>query len=130
MAVELTQLLFAVLLAFGHLVVYGVVANLELGVGYTAGPRDEPPTGLSMRAQRIGRAFSNYLETLPWFAIAVIVAHLGQRIDDVVITCGWVYLVARVLYLPIYVIDIPYTRSAVWAVATGAILTIVIRTLF
>ena len=129
MATELQQLLYAVLLAVAYLGVYAVVANVQLGTRYTAGPRDKPPEGLSTSAQRMGRAYANYLESLPWFAIAVIVSHLSEKADAVTITAGWVYLAARLVYLPAYVIEIPFVRSAVWSIATFAILTIVIRLL-
>jgi len=129
-ATELEQLLYAVLLAVAHLVAFGVVANWQLGVRYTAGPRDAAPgEDLSPAGGRLGRAFNNYLETLPWFAIAVIAAHLAERVDSTTIVAGWVYLGARVIYLPAYVVDIPYLRSLIWMVATFAILTIVFRTL-
>ena len=130
MATELQQLLLAVLLGAGYMLVYGVIANLELGVKYTAGPRDTLPEGLSVTGRRAGRALANYLETLPWFAIAMMVAHLAQKVDGVIITAGWVYLAARVLYLPAYLfIEIPFLRSIVWGVGLFAIMTIVIRIL-
>lgn len=129
MATELVILLLAVLLAVAHLSLYAVVGNLQLGVGYTAGPRDEPPTGLSLHGRRLKRSYENYLETLPWFAIALVVAHLAGKADATVHLCGWVYLVARVAYIPAYVAGIPFLRSAVWAVATAMILIITLRTL-
>ena len=129
MAVELQQLLWAVLLGAVHLAVFGVIANLQLGGTYTAGPRDEEPKGLSVGAKRLKRAFENYLGTLPWFAIAIIAAHLAQKVDAVSIGAGWVYLAARLLYVPAYAAHVPFARSLLWSVATFAILTIVVRTL-
>ncbi|MEO1207351.1 MAG: MAPEG family protein [Pseudomonadota bacterium] len=127
MATELVQLLLAVLLAFAHFAVYGVVANIQLGVTYTAGPRDEPPKGLSTNAHRLKRSYENYLETLPWFAIAVVVANLSGKADQTVHAYAWIYLAARIIYVPAYIVDIPYTRSAVWSVATLMILLITIH---
>ena len=129
MAVELQQLLLAVLLAAAQLGIFAIVANIQLGTRYTAGPRDSEPVGLSVSAQRMRRAFANHLETLPWFAIAVITGHLAGKVDAVTIGAGWVYLAARALYMPAYVIDVPLTRSIIWTIATASILTIVVRTL-
>ena len=129
MAIELQQLLLAVLLGAGYWLVYALIAIVQVGAGYAVGPRDTPPDKAAVATARAGRALANYLETLPWFAIAVIVAHLAQKVDDTTIMAGWVYLAARALYLPAYIIAIPYTRSLIWVVATFAILAIVIRTL-
>ena len=127
MALELVQLLLAVLLAFAHFTGYAVVANKELGVGYTTGPRDTPPDALSKRGKRLKRSYENYLETLPWFAIAVVVTHLAGKADGWVHAFAWIYLTARILYIPAYLTDVPYVRSAVWTVATSMILLITLR---
>ncbi|MEL6747590.1 MAG: MAPEG family protein, partial [Pseudomonadota bacterium] len=111
-----------VLLAFVYFTVFAVRVNIELGVGYTAGPRDAAHKPLSTVTGRLSRAYSNHVETLPWFAATFIVAHLAMPGDGFVVACGWVYLAARVLYLPAYVTNFPFVRSSVWAVATGAIL--------
>lgn len=129
MAIELKQVLLAVLLAFAHFVIFAVRANRELGVGYTTGPRDEPPRGLSQTTERLRRGFANYVETLPWFAFAAIVTHLAGKADDVSRLAGWVYLIARVGYLPAYVVHVPLVRSTLWAIATGAIFVIALRPL-
>ena len=127
MAVELQQVLYAILLALAYLVIYAAVANLELGTGYTAGPRDEPPRGLSNSCARLKRAYENHIETVPWFIGAMLAVHLAGRVDEVTILAGWTYLGARVLYLPAYVSGLPWLRSIIWGIATTAIFVIVFR---
>ena len=129
MAVELQQVLYALILALAYLVIYAVVANVEVGTEYTAGPRDKPPEGLSKFCARLGRAYENYIETLPWFIGAVLVVHLAGKVDDTTLFAGWSYLGARVLYLPAYVSGIPWLRSIIWGIATTAIFVIVFRAL-
>jgi len=130
MTPDLTVLLLAVLLAVIQLVLYAVPANLELERGYAAGPRDEPPrTPLSIRTRRIKRAFDNHVETLPWFAICVLVAHVTGRADAVTAAASWTYLAARIVYVPLYVFGVSIMRSLVWLVALLAIATILLRTL-
>jgi uncharacterized MAPEG superfamily protein len=126
---ELLILLLAVLLAFVQLILYAIPGNLELGPKYTAGPRDEPPSGLSVRTQRIKRAYENHIETLPWFAIVVLVAHLTDQTDSITTIAAWTYLAARIAYIPLYVFGVFALRSVVWAIAFFAILTILLRTL-
>jgi len=125
MTPDLFVLLLAVLLAVAQLVLYAIFGNLELGPRYTAGPRDTPPPDLSARTGRLKRAFDNHLETLPWFAIAVLVAHVAGTANSVTATAAWVYLISRVLYVPAYVIGFSYVRSLIWAVALFAILVII-----
>jgi len=121
--------MYAIALAFAHLAMYAILANIEVGVGYTGGPRDKPPVGLSVHTQRMGRAYANCVETLPWFGLAMITAHLGQKVDAAVITAGWVYLAARIAYVPAYLFPVSLLRSAIWSLATAAILFIVFRAL-
>ena len=129
MTPDLLVLLLAVLLAMAQLALYAVLGNLELGVRYTLSPRDTPPEGLTLRTRRIKRAYENHLETLPWFAIAVLVAHVTGQNDGMTASASWTYLAARILYVPLYVFGVIYLRSLVWAIATGAIITIVLRAL-
>ncbi len=131
MPVELTQVLLAILLAFAQLMLFAVYANLEIGLEFTGGPRDEaPPKEVSKTTGRMQRAFQNMNETLPWFIGVVVVAHLSNQVDAVVIAAGWIYLIARLIYVPVYVIHIGLLRSAVWAVATGAIMVILFKSIF
>lgn len=129
MTPDLTVLLLAVLLAIGQLILYAVFGNLELGVRYTAGTRDAPPRGLSNRTARMKRAYDNHNETLPWFAIAVLVAHVTGQADAVTVWASWIYLAARIVYVPLYVFGVYMIRSIAWFVAFLAIATILLRTL-
>ncbi len=128
MTLELTQLLLALLLVPVHFVPYAIVANIQLGVGYTTGPRDQAPD-LTPVCGRLKRAYENYIESLPWFAIAILVAHLSGGADGWVTTLGWVYLGSRLAYVPAYVSGVPLLRSVIWLVATGAIFLIALRLL-
>ena len=115
MTPELTALALAGLLQVIQFVLMAVPANLQLGTYYTGGPRDErrEPQGM---AGRLHRAMNNHFEGLILFTIAVVVVTLGEQSTDYTQTCAWVYLGARVLYIPAYASGILYLRSAIWAV--------------
>ena len=115
MTPELTALGLAGLLQVIQFVLMAVPANLQLGTYYTGGPRDErrEPQGM---AGRLHRAMNNHFEGLILFTIAVVVVTLGEQSTDYTQTCAWVYLGARVLYIPAYASGILYLRSAIWAV--------------
>jgi uncharacterized MAPEG superfamily protein len=122
MPTEVTVLAYAGLLQIVQFGLMAVSANLQLGPSYAAGPRDDKqmPTGIP---GRIYRALNNHFEGLILFTLAVVVITLGDRSSPLTETCAWVYLGARVLYVPAYVSGVPYLRSVVWAV--GFIATVV-----
>ncbi|MGB3408030.1 MAG: MAPEG family protein [Jannaschia sp.] len=130
MTPELTALALAVLLQVAQFVAYAVPANLELGSGYTTSARDRPPTRqMSVRTERLGRAFENHFEGLLLFAIAVVLVTLSGQSTAFTAGCAWVYLVARVLYVPAYVLGWRPWRSFIWFAGFTATVLMVISTL-
>ncbi len=129
MTTDLTMLVAACLLAVVQLFLYARLGNRDAGVAYSAGPRDEPVPTLSRLTGRAHRAYLNLLETLPLFAIAVLVAHVAGKADAATALASQVYLVARIAYVPAYLSGVPWLRSIIWGVALFAILTILFRTL-
>ena len=123
-AVELKMVALASVILLVHLFAAALIRFGAFGVGWASGPRDNTPGEVPLTGQRCERAFRNMLETFPIFvalAIAVVVA----GIDNGTTAFGSVlYVIARALYLPAYVVHIPLLRSSVWGVALlGIILT-------
>ncbi len=130
MTPELTALALAALLQAMQFVLYAIPANLELGPGYTMSARDRPPSReMSARTARLGRALNNHFEGLILFTIAVLVVTLGQAASPFTAACAWVYLGARVLYIPAYAYDLRPWRSLVWAVGFFATLLMILASL-
>ena len=130
MTPELTALALAALLQAVQFVLYAVPANLELGPGYTTSARDRPPSReMSERTQRLGRAFQNHFEGLLLFAIAVVVVTLSGQSTALTAACGWVYLAARVVYVPAYAFGWRPWRSFIWLMGFTATVLMVISTL-
>jgi uncharacterized MAPEG superfamily protein len=119
MTTELTVLALAGLLQVLQMVLMAIPANQQMGTAYTAGSRDEKrePTGVP---GRLYRAANNHFEGLILFTLAVVVVTLGGQASGVTATCAWIYLGARVLYIPAYAFGIAYLRSVIWAVGFGA----------
>lgn len=128
MTPELTALALAGVLQVVQYVLMAVPANLQLGPHKTGGPRDKPLeiTGIG---GRLKRAMDNHFEGLILFTIAVVVVTLGEQSTGYTATCAWVYLGARVLYIPAYAIAISYLRSAIWAVGFGATVAMLLAAL-
>jgi uncharacterized MAPEG superfamily protein len=76
-----------------------------------------------MRA-RAGAAEQNSFEAFPFFAAAVIVAHLTQAPQDRIDALAVIFIVARVAYVVCYVADWHWARSLVWTVGIVATITL------
>jgi uncharacterized MAPEG superfamily protein len=124
MPVEVKVLGLAAVLQFVQLVLMAVPVNLQLGPAYTAGSRDDERRASGV-AGRLKRALDNHFEGLILFSIAVVVVVLGDASSGLTETCAWIYLVARVLYVPAYASGVFLVRSLIWGVgflATGVML--------
>ncbi len=122
---ELTILALAALLQFAQLAFTVVLSDLQTGLAYGAGPRDQPRplTGL---AGRMDRALANHSQALLLFAIAVLVLIHSGGSSPLTTTAAWIYLAARIAYVPAYGAGIPLLRSLIWAIGQAATLTILI----
>ena len=131
MTPELTVLTFAALLQVVQFVSYAVLANRDLGAGYTMSARDrEPSRPMAERTARLGRAFDNHMEWLVLFAIAVGVVQMSGQNSSLTAACAWAYLIARVLYVPAYALGLRPWRSLIWSVGFLATIVMLLAALF
>ncbi|AWD21571.1 MAPEG family protein [Fuscovulum blasticum] len=131
MTPELTVLALCGLLQMAQFALFAVPANLELGTRYTSSPRDKPPEhGLSTRTGRLQRAMNNHFEALILFTLAVVVVTLSGQSSVVTQTAAWVFLAARILYVPAYAYGWRPWRSAIWAAGFFATLVLLLAALF
>jgi uncharacterized MAPEG superfamily protein len=114
MTTELTILAWTLVLAIVQIFLPAGARNRETGIGYNAGPRDEPGPPVGKLTARLQRAQANLYETLPLFAAAVLIAHAAHREGALTLLGAWTYLVMRVIYLPLYAFGVPAVRSVAW----------------
>lgn len=125
MTPELLALTLATLLLIAQLLHVALLANLEIGSRWLAGPRDgDPGRALSPRAARLKRAYENHREWIVPFAIAVLVVELSGAGSALTAGCAFAYLAARILYVPAYAFGWSPGRSIVWAV--GFVATVIL----
>ncbi len=133
---ELTVLTLAALLQVIQYVLMVVPANLELGPGKTLGPRDPDRLGKPLVQQvsrptgRLIRALDNHFEGLILFTIACTVITLSDQSTPFTAACAWVYLIARVLYVPAYAFGLSPWRSLVWLTGFAATTLMLLAALF
>jgi uncharacterized MAPEG superfamily protein len=118
LSVELRVVMWSVVLGFVHIIASSHAASRQRGYRWTASARDEPLPPLTGIAGRLERALRNFLETFPFFVALVLVAELAGIHNRLTEWGSFLYLGARVAYLPLYALGIPLIRSLVWNVAT------------
>jgi len=125
MTTELTLLAWAVVLGLVHAVATGQFTTIQHGLKYGLSPRDEPKpvTGVGARVQR---AFANYMQTFPFFATAVLMAHVAGRHGWLTVTGAQLYFWARLIYVPLYAAGIPIARTVAFVVAVVGIVLILV----
>ncbi|MDQ1900028.1 MAPEG family protein [Paracoccus sp. WLY502] len=128
MTTELTVLALAGLLQAVQFATFSIAANLQVGPRVAMGPRDDAPR-LAGTAGRLQRALNNHFEGLILFMLAVVVVTLGGQASGVTAACAWIYLLARILYVPAYILGWVPWRSVIWAVGFAATMVMIIAAL-
>ncbi|WP_136443016.1 MAPEG family protein [Pacificoceanicola onchidii] len=128
MTPELTALTLAALLQVLHFCIYSVTAQMQVGTGYALSPRDSKRdlTGTAGRAQR---AMNNHFESLILFAIAALTITFADKATHSTGAVAILYLIARALYLPAYLLGLSPWRSLIWVVGFLATVYLLIRAL-
>lgn len=128
MTTELTVLALAGLVQGLQFAAFSVAANMQVGPRVAMGPRDDPPR-LTGTAGRLQRAFANHFEGLILFTLAVVVVTLGGQASGVTAACAWIYLLARIAYVPAYVLGWVPWRSVIWAAGFASTMTMILAAL-
>lgn len=125
MTTELSLLAWAVVLGLVHVLATGQFTTLQHGLAYGLSPRDEPRplTGVGARVER---AFNNYMQTFPFFAAAVLVAHVAGRHSGLTIWGAYLYFWGRVAFVPLYAAGIPVARTLAYVVSVVGIVLILV----
>jgi len=117
----LTTLILLVLLLYVAQLFLQETSRYRFNLWQIMGNRDTPPQ-LSKVAARLDRAKNNMLEALPLFlGLALLALIRGGDMRQPVLGAT-VFLVARVLYVPIYAAGIPVLRSFVWLAGMAGLL--------
>lgn len=126
MPIELWILGWSVVLGLVYVLVAAAFSTAQRGLKWNTGNRDDDATSLSGAAARAVRASKNFLETFPFFAAAVLGVVFAHRMSAATVMGAQLYLWARVAYLPVYVIGIPYLRTLIWAVSIWGLVQVLV----
>jgi uncharacterized MAPEG superfamily protein len=117
MTTELTLLGWTLVLALVQIFLPATLRTRETGNAYNVGARDDKGPPVGKFTGRLQRAQANLFETLPLFAAAVLIAHVGGRESSLTVLGCEIYLAARVLYVPLYAFGVPVVRTLTWLVS-------------
>ncbi len=73
---------------------------------------------------RANRSLNNLFETLPIF-IGLIILSIINDVDNSLLAMTW--LLARIIYVPVYIIGINYVRTGIWAIALICLIMMSVR---
>ncbi|KFI32245.1 membrane protein [Haematobacter missouriensis] len=128
MTPELTVLALAALLQAVQIGLAAVAMNRDIGPEWNVGPRDNQPD-FSPLTGRLRRAVNNHFEALCFFTIAVVVVTLSGAATSLTAFCAWIYLAARVLYIPAYAFGWSPWRSVIFGVGFIATFVMILAAL-
>jgi uncharacterized MAPEG superfamily protein len=114
---ELACLELSVVLWLVHVLVQAAVGNALMPSGYLATARDKPAEARGVLYGRSCRALGNYLENFTPFVAVALALIATQRTGGAGAIGATVWILARIVYLPIYVSGIIYIRTIVWGIS-------------
>ena len=120
----------SVALLLVHIAAQVVSLTLERGAAWNAGPRDQGNAPHGRLAGRADRALRNFQETFPAFVLLAVMLMVLQRADGVGLLGALIWLVARGVYLPLYLTGVPYLRTLVWLVSLAGLSLMAVRAVF
>lgn len=107
-------------------IILQAVSTYDLGP-YLLGPRDENRQSGNVMAGRLKRALENLLETYPAFVALALALVLTGKVGGMAATGAWLWLIARVVYVPLYAFGVPAVRTLVWVVSVVGLLMMLLR---
>jgi uncharacterized MAPEG superfamily protein len=117
MTTELSVLAWGCLLAVVHIWLPIRAKTAQYGVKWNTGPRDEAQAPPNAVAGRLERAQANFFETFPVMIAAVAIVSIADLENQMTAIGAWLWLGARVVYLPLYAFGVPTVRTLVWLVS-------------
>ena len=124
---ELTCLELSVLLWVAHVLTQAIVTGGEFGNAYLFTPRDTQPIAKGLACGRATRALGNYVENYgPFIAMALALIATGQH-GGIGALGATIWIIARIVYLPIYLMGVIYVRTALWAISVIGLLMMLAR---
>lgn len=130
MATELIVLAWGCVLGIVHIFAAVRVKTRQYGTKWNMGARDEALPSPEPIVGRLARAQANFFETFPIVAVAILIVTVAGRTSQWTEIGAIVWLLARVVYLPLYAMGVPVVRTMVFGVSVAGIAMVLWPALF
>jgi uncharacterized MAPEG superfamily protein len=117
MSVELRLLAWSVILLLVYITAQGALVSRIRGLAWNAGPRDAGQGPLPTYAGRAQRALDNFKETWPAFIALALALAVTSKTGGSGALGAWIWFVARIVYLPLYLFGVPWLRTLAYGVS-------------
>ena len=117
MPVEIRIAAYGALLLFVHIFIATRYKTAQYGRAWNVGARDEELTPANVMTGRTARAQANFAETFPIAIVALLGVVIAQRTSANTALGGWIWLGARIAYLPLYMAGIKVVRTVAYTVS-------------
>ena len=97
----------------------------QYGRAWNVGARDGALPPLNPVAGRLARAQANFQETFPIAIVALLGVVIADRTSPWTAIGGWIWLVSRIIYLPLYGYGVPVWRTAAFTVSIAGLLIVI-----
>jgi uncharacterized MAPEG superfamily protein len=124
MTPELTALAWGSILALVHIFVAVRFKTRQYGTRWNVGARDEELPLPQPVVGRLARAQANFFETFPIFAAAALIVTVAGLADRWTAIGAWLWLGARIVYLPLYALGLPVVRTIAFLASVIGILLV------
>jgi len=125
MPIELKILALGALLLFIHIFAATRFKTAQYGRAWNVGARDEALPAPNAMAGRTMRAQANFQETFPIAIVALLGVVLANKTNATTALGGWIWLGARVVYLPLYAAGVPVVRTIVWTLGMAGLVMVI-----
>lgn len=107
-----------ILIAYGLLVMITILLQVlgvmtQISMGYVMSSRDDN-RGTTGMAARIERAMNNSIVAMTLFAPAVLILEVLDKTNATTLLAPQVFMIARIIYLPVYALGVPAVRTLAW----------------
>ena len=126
LSIELTMLLWSTLLFLLYVAIPAVGADAQNGLGWAFGNRDTQPE-LPAWVERSRRAQANMAENLLPFACLIILVHVSGNEGSLSALGAQLFLVARIVYLPLYLLGVKVVRSLAYMLGLVGMIMVAVQ---
>jgi uncharacterized MAPEG superfamily protein len=129
MAVEIQLLAWSVVLLIVHIGVQSALVARLRGAAWSVGARDDSLAPLGTYPGRAHRALENFKETYPAFIALALALAVTARTGGAGATGAWLWFAGRAVYLPLYLLGVPWLRSLAYGVSLLGLVMMLTRLL-